>query len=52
MDPVTAFFNFVTSLNTVVSNLLEGSTPEQRQQLLQIYLDSHAHAKKFFHIDG
>lgn len=51
MDPITAFFNFVTSLNTAIAKLLDAATPEQKQALIQIYLDQHARAVKLFHLD-
>lgn len=52
MDPVTAFVNLVTSINSVIAKLLDGATPEQKAQVLQWYIDDQAKLRKFFHIDG
>lgn len=51
LTPGAAVFDFLTSLNNAVTELLKGATPEQKAAFIQIYLEDRARACHFFHID-
>jgi len=51
MDPITAAANLITEITKLVTVIIEGQTPEQRQQIWQWYIEDRERIRKWFKLD-
>jgi hypothetical protein len=52
MDPITAFAMVVKSITDMITEIVKGQTPEQKQKIWDWYIADVERWRKFFKLEG